>query len=83
MNHKIFEFFIDTTNVEATEYIYKVIDECKEAGLPIYLIKEHQEDNTTYFYLKGDMKTYEMFVPNHTGSGTPDKFCYSLEHFLE
>ena len=83
MKHNLFEFFVDTTNVEATAYIYKVIDECKEAGLPIYLMKEHEDGDATHFYLRGTMNTYDKFVPNHEGSDTPDKFCYSLEHFLE
>ena len=83
MNHNLFEFFVDATNAESTAYIYKVIDECKEVGLPIYIMKEHEDEDTTHFYLRGTMKTYEKFIPDHVGSGTPDKFCYSLEHFLE
>ena len=83
MNHNLIEFFVDTTNKEATSYIYKIIEECKTAGLPIYLMKDHQEGDVVSFYLKGTIKTYEKFIPEHNGSNTPEKFHYSLEHFLD
>ena len=88
---KQIEFFIDTHNIEAFNYITGLIQECNSKNdQSVQLVKLHEDGpGAHYFYLKGTWDAYETFLtPQRTYRIDLDlpenrKYCYSLTHYEE
>jgi hypothetical protein len=83
MKIEIFDFFVDAYNPTAAEHIDKIIAECKEAKLPLFINRQTDDLDITRYHLQGSTKVYLLFLQPEGHDPSNEKYHYSLEHFQE
>lgn len=84
---KTIEFFVDTSSVEAYQYILELITSCNMEKLTeVKVLHLHSDGDAHYFHLWGSWEAYEFFHKRPVVDlNRPEnkKYIYSLTHYEE
>lgn len=81
------EFFIDTYNKTAYQHILSIINagniDAVDEKHNVQIINVQDDDETSYFHLKGSWEAYKTFLQPHGENNKDPKNHYSLTHYAE